>query len=98
MLCTISVCANVCVSAKICTFCVFPLALFFPVHLFILSYLALFVFIQPYYYCSCFNACLLSNERKQSRMWIWVGEEDLGRAVRGETVININCMESIYFQ
>lgn len=70
---------------------------FFAVHLFALSYLALFVFIQPYYYC-CFNACLLSNERKQSRVWIWVGEEDLGRAARGETVININCMESIYFQ
>lgn len=87
---------QMCVSLHKHVFLCLSFGSLFPAHLFVLSYLALFVFIQPYH-CCCFNACWFSNERKQ-RVWIWVGEEDLGRAGRGETVINIYCMENIYFQ
>lgn len=50
--------------------------------MFVLSFSSLLLF----YF---FDACLFSNEEEEERVWIWVGEVDLGE----ETVIRIYCME-----
>lgn len=41
------------------------------------------------------DACLIRNERKKEKMWIWVGGADLGGV--GETTVRIHRVE-IYFK